>query len=120
MSTPAIYGATLNNVQFGATSYDQGLVQTSEIDHATENEQIRDNEGRWVGGAKYGPNKRLNITYISNAASPGDIEKVTNTTTISFKGFEWQMENVREAETNTGFLTFTAEAFYSPDFAAST
>jgi len=123
-SSPVIYGARLTNASFGAEkpagTWDEGYVQTSELEHAVENERIRDDQGRFIGGAKYGPSNGFTFTYISKNATNSDFGRVTANTALvvdvngSSKNF--LLENLRQASSNTGFLTFTGTAFYSDDW----
>ena len=118
MSTPKIYGATLSNVVFGVRTFDEGIVQTEEIEKRVEDEKIIGIDGSKIGGAKYGPDEELNITYISNKATPTDFDLVGATNTISFNSRTYELFNVRNARSNTGFLTITARAEFSPDWAS--
>ena len=83
-STPEIYGARLANSSFGAEapggSWDEGFVQTSELEHAVENERIRDDQGRFIGGCKYGPSNGFTFTYVSKNATNTDFGRVTSDT----------------------------------------
>ena len=118
MSTPKIYGATLSNVAFGVRTFDEGIVQTEEIEKRVEDEKIIGPEGEKLGGAKYGPDEELNITYISNKETPTAFDLIGNNSKITFDSKEYELFNVREARSNTGFLTITARAEFSPDWAS--
>lgn len=123
-STPEIYGARLTNASFGAEapggSWDEGFVQTSELEHSVENERIRDDQGRFIGGAKYGPSNGFTFTYISKNATNTDFARVTSDTVlvvaVNGTNKNFLIENLRQASSNTGFLTFTGTAFYSDDW----
>lgn len=120
MASHKIYGATLQNVKFGTRTYDKGIVQTEDIDNRVEDEKIIGTEGEKLGGAKYGPDQELSITYISNTLSAEtDIDLVGNDATISFAGKTWELFNLQASRSNTGFLTFTARAEWSPDWGSS-
>lgn len=117
MST-RIYGATLQNVQFGTRTFDQGIVQSEDIEKRVEDEQIIGTQGEKLGGAKYGPDEELSITYISNVATPDDFDLIGSNATIEFADKTWELFGVSQSRTNTGFLTFTATARWSPDWEA--
>lgn len=115
-----IYGATLTNVVFGVRTFDQGIVQTEETEKRVEDEQVIGTSGEKLGGAKYGPDEELSITYISNSAAPTEFDLVgaDGVAQITFASKTWELFNIREQRSNTGFLTFTATARFSPDWAS--
>jgi hypothetical protein len=125
-SSAVIYGARLvsSNAQFGADqvggSWDEGFIQTSELEHTIENERVRDSVGRFIGGAKYGPGDNFTFTYISKNATNTDFGRVTSSTVlvVDVNGVDkdFLMENLKRSSANTKFLEFTGTAFYSDDF----
>lgn len=123
-SSAVIYGARLANARFGAVKpagvWDEGACQSSELEHAIENERVRDDQGRFIGGAKYGPSNSFSFTYVSTEATSADFARVTSDTVlvVDVNGVSknFLMENIRQASTNTGFLAITGTAFYSDDW----
>lgn len=123
MSTPVTLGTNLSGAVFGALApespWANGIAQTSEQEFSTQVERVRGADGSFIGGAKYGPERTVNITYISTVtdASNTDMGDVFSADQITIGTSTFYVENIRKASTNTGFVTFTMTGFGSDDIA---
>lgn len=123
MSTPVTYGTNLSTATFGAIApespWANGIAQTSEQEFTTQNERVRSADGSFIGGAKYGPERSVTITYISTVADSAntDMGDVFSADRITLGTNTFYVENIRKVSSNTGFVTFTMTGYGSPDIA---
>ena len=123
MSSPVTYGTNLSSATFGSLApespWNNGIVQSIEKEKTVQNERVRSKDGSFIGGAKYGPEEAVTITYITTVteAANTDIGDVFSGDKITVGTNTFYIESARQASSNTGFLTITLTGYGSADIA---